>query len=200
MTLSAPIYVLKQQAKALARKENIPLHQAQDKLAQREGFASWSLLAAKTTKEKPAATLFSQLRPGALVLLGSRPGQGKTLVSLDLALQTIRRGGFAAFFTLDFTRADVAAALQTLQARPQDLDGRLLIDDSDRLCADYLVAQLGAVVPGTLIIVDYLQLLDQRRENPELHVQVQQLKDFAQERQVVVVCLSQIDRSFDPLR
>ena len=38
----------------------------------------------------------------------------------------------------------------------------------------------------------------ERRENPELMPQVQQLRSFAQERQVIVVCLSQINRSYDP--
>lgn len=47
MKFSAPIYILKQQAKAFARKNNIALHEALDRIAKREGFASWSLLAAK---------------------------------------------------------------------------------------------------------------------------------------------------------
>src|SRR5215470_17176943 len=47
MKLSAPIFILKQQAKALSRSEKIPLHAALDRIANREGFAAWSLLAAK---------------------------------------------------------------------------------------------------------------------------------------------------------
>jgi replicative DNA helicase len=46
--------------------------------------------------------------------------------------------------------------------------------------------------------VDYLQLLDQRRENPELMVQVRALKSFARERGLIMVFISQIDRSYDP--
>ena len=82
MKLSAPIYQLKRQAKLLSREESIPLHEALDRIAVREGFRDWSLLAAKVSTAMPAGKLFSRLAPGDLVLLGARPGQGKTRVSL----------------------------------------------------------------------------------------------------------------------
>ena len=47
MHLSQPIYQLKRRAKLLAREAGIPLHAAQDRIAQTEGFASWSLLSAR---------------------------------------------------------------------------------------------------------------------------------------------------------
>ena len=46
--------------------------------------------------------------------------------------------------------------------------------------------------------IDYLQLLDQKRENPELTHQVQQLRNFARQRQLIILCLSQVSRSYDP--
>ena len=110
MALSAPIYVLKQQAKVLSRQEGIPLYQALDRIANQEGFSAWSLLSAKAIKtmsKKPVSTLFAQLHPGELALLGSRRGQGKTRLSIELAIQIMRRGGHAAFFTLDFRSESV---------------------------------------------------------------------------------------------
>ncbi len=38
MKLSAPVNILRRQARALSRKEQIPLHQALDRIARREGF------------------------------------------------------------------------------------------------------------------------------------------------------------------
>ncbi|RMB04577.1 hypothetical protein [Eilatimonas milleporae] len=38
MKLSAPVFRLKRRARTLAREEKIPLHQALDRLARREGF------------------------------------------------------------------------------------------------------------------------------------------------------------------
>lgn len=197
MTLSAPIYVLKQQAKVLSRKEGIPLHQALDRIATQEGFSTWSLLSAKATTQRPALTLLAQLSPGNLVLLGSRRGQGKTLLSIELAIQMMRRGRQTAFFTLEFTPAEVAACFSILGEDLNAFRDRFLIDDSDKICADYVISRMASVPAHTLVIIDYLQLLDQRRETPELIHQVRQLRDFARERQIIVLCLSQIDRKYD---
>src|SRR4030095_15580951 len=107
MKFTAPIFILKQHAKVLSRKEKIPLHQALDRIASREGFSAWSLLAAKVASERPSEKFLEQLSPGDLALIAARPGQGKTLFSLKLAVETMRRGNRAAFFTLECTRADV---------------------------------------------------------------------------------------------
>src|SRR6266853_1554601 len=107
MKFTAPVFILKQQAKALSRKEKIPLHQALDRIASREGFHAWSLLAAKATSDRPAERFLEQLSSGDLALIAARPGQGKTLFSLKLAVETMRRGNQAAFFTLEFTPAEV---------------------------------------------------------------------------------------------
>lgn len=198
MKFSAPIYILKQQAKAFARTEKVALHDALDRIAKREGFGSWSLLAAKWSTDKVRSSLLSQLRPGELVLLAARPGQGKTLLSLGLATEWVARGNRAAFFTLEFTRADVLRCLDVLEKDIKQLADLFLIDDSDAISADYIVTRLGSAPPGMLIVVDYLQLLDQKRDNPSLTHQVMQLKQFAREQQAVVVCLSQVHRSYDP--
>ena len=79
--LSAPIYRLKRRAKALSLKEKIPLHEALDRIAGQEGFAAWSLLASRLASSRPGKTLIDELVPGDLVLLGARPGHGKTLIA-----------------------------------------------------------------------------------------------------------------------
>ena len=81
MKLSAPIYALKREAKALSRQENIPLHAALDRIAVREGFSAWSLLATKAASKLGPEDLFASLEPGDMLLLGARPGQGKTMMS-----------------------------------------------------------------------------------------------------------------------
>lgn len=199
MKLSAPVYVLKQQAKILSRKEKIPLHQALDRIANREGFSAWSLLSSATsTSDRPVTTLFSQLRPGDLVLLGSRPRQGKTLLGLGLAIESMRHGSQSAFFTLDFTRAEVVKCFAVLDEDLSRFSDRFLIDDSNQVSADYIIARLASAPPKMLVVIDYLQLLDQKRDNPDLMDQVRQLKSFARERQLIILCLSQIDRNYDP--
>src|SRR6185369_8413588 len=96
MKLSAPIYHLKRKAKRLSREEGIPLNAALDRIAATEGFPAWSLLAAKAAAMTPAKRLFAQFKPGDLVLVGARPGQGKTLMSLELAVEAMKSGHRAA--------------------------------------------------------------------------------------------------------
>lgn len=198
MRLSQPVYHLKRQARLLSRDMKIPLHQALDRIAAQEGFAGWSLLAAKLSETAPAARLFEQLRPGDLVLVGARPGHGKTLMSLELAVEAMKSGHRSVFFTLEYTQRDVLDRFRAIGVEPARFDGLFEFDTSDAISADYIVRILRSAPRGTLAVIDYLQLLDQRRENPCLMEQVRTLKAFARNSGVILVFISQIDRSYDP--
>jgi len=198
MKLSAPIYHLKRKAKRLSREEGIPLHEALDRVATMEGFSAWSMLAARAAATTPANKLFPQFQPGDLVLVGARPGQGKTLMSLELAAEAMKSGHRAAFFSLEYTEKDVLDRLRAIGAEPAQFDKLFEVDCSDAISADYIVKQMATAARGTVVVIDYLQLLDQRRENPDLTVQVRALKSFARDKGLIVVFISQIDRSYDP--
>lgn len=200
MNVSAPLYHLKRTAKVLSRQEGIPLHAALDRIAAQEGFKAWSLLAAKAAAAAPASKLFARLRPGDLVLVAARPGHGKTLISLELAVAAMKAGHRAAFFTLEYAEKEVWDHLRDLgvdRTRFQDLFD---LDCSDAINADYIEKKMATAPRGSVVVVDYLQLLDQRRENPPLIAQVRALKSFAHDRGLIVVFISQIDRSYDPSR
>ncbi|QOZ69964.1 DNA helicase [Bradyrhizobium arachidis] len=197
MKLSTPIYHLKRRAKRLSREQGIPLHAALDRIAATEGFSAWSMLAAKATAMTPANKLFPQFQPGDLVLVGARPGQGKTLMSLELAVEAMKSGHRAAFFSLEYTEKDVLDRLRAIGVEPAQFDELFEVDCSDVISADYVVKQMATAPRGTIVVIDYLQLLDQRRENPDLTVQVRVLKSFARDKGLIVVFISQIDRSYD---
>lgn len=78
-----------------------------------------------------------------------------------------------------------------------DFQRQFLFDTSDAISADYIIEQSQNEPRGTCIVVDYLQLLDQQREKPELMVQIKALKAFAEEKGLTILCISQIDRAFD---
>ena len=198
MKLSAPLYHLKRKAKLLSRAENIPLHEALDRIARQEGFSGWSLLAAKLTAAAPAEKLFARLAPGDLLLVGARPGQGKTLMSLELAVQAMKAGSRGVFFTLEYTEKDILDRFRAIGAAREDFAGLFEFDSSDEVSSDYIVRRLAAAPRGTLVVVDYLQLLDQKRENPELMAQLRTLQSFASMKGLILVFISQIDRSYDP--
>ena len=196
MKLSAPVYRLKREARLLSRRENIPLHKALDRIAATEGFRSWSLLAAKLPE--PVDELFSRLHPGDLVLVGARPGHGKTLTSLKLAVKAMDLGNRAVFFTLEYVEKDVLDRFGAIGVDRTRFGGLFEFDSSDAISSDYIVEKLAAAPSGTLAIIDYLQLLDQKREKPDLMTQIRTLKAFARNRGVILVFISQIDRSYEP--
>ena len=72
MRLSAPVHRLKRKARLLSREAGIPLHEALDLVARKEGFHSWSLLAVRASQPSDARELFAQLEAGDLLLLGAR--------------------------------------------------------------------------------------------------------------------------------
>ena len=198
MKLSAPIFVLKQQAKALSQKERVRLHVALDQVAAREGFNAWSHLASAWQRTDTCRSVYEQLTPGELLLLGSRPGQGKTLLSIGLAVEAMARGHRAALFTLEFTAAEVEALFLAIGRSQLDFKDRWLLDTSEDMSASYISSRLAAEPARTLIVVDYLQLLDQRRDKPNLDQQMRELKAHAREHQSIIVCLSQIAREYTP--
>jgi replicative DNA helicase len=198
MKLSAPIYRLKRKARLLSREENIPLNEALDRIAFHEGLSSWSLLAAKASAVAPARKLYARLKPGDLLLVGARPGQGKTLMSLELAVEAMKSGNRSVFFSLEYTVKDIMDRFRALGVEGSQFDGLFEFDSSDAISADYIAETLAPAPRGTLVVVDYLQLLDQKRENADLAAQIRTLKTFTRDRGLIMVFISQIDRSYDP--
>jgi len=199
MRLSAPLYRLKRLAKGLSREEKIPLNEALDRIALKEGFNSWSLLAARTSIDAPARELLAKLNSGDLVLIGARPGHGKTLMSLELIAEGIKQGHQGVFFTLEYNESDVLNSLRDIGVNLAVFNDQFEFDNSDNINSDYIMNRLETAPRGSIVVVDYLQLLDQKRENPELNLQVQALKSFARKSGMIIVFISQIDRSYDAL-
>ncbi|MCD9187748.1 MAG: DNA helicase [Pyrinomonadaceae bacterium] len=143
-----------------------------------------------------ASSLFARLSPGDLMILGARPRQGKTQLGLGLAVEAMKSGRNGAFFTLEYTANEVFELFKSIGEDAAQFGNVFKFDASDRINAEYLMAELAEMPSGTMVVVDYLQLLDRKRENPELATQIGALKSFAAERGLIMVFLSQIDRSY----
>lgn len=198
MKLSAPIFQLKRRAKLMARAGNLPLHQALDAIAREEGFARWSLLSSHATAGSLSERLLSRLDDGDLLLMAGRPGHGKTLLGLQLLLDAARAGRRAVFFTLEFTDEQVRTHLRELENPPLDGTDKVEIVTTEAISADTIMRHLAGAAPGTVAVIDYLQILDQQRSKPTLSEQVRALSDYARNTGLILGFLSQIDRSFDP--
>lgn len=198
MKLSAPIYHLKRNAKRLAREEGIELNAALERIAIAEGFKNWSLLAAKYASSSSPARLYAGLKHGDMMLIGARPGQGKTLLALGVAAEALKRGKTGMFFTLEYTEAEVLERIAMIGIATEQVGAAFHIDCSDDICADYIIERSRSAAPGTMIVIDYLQLMDQKRAHPPLAEQVSSLKSFAESSGSAIVLISQIARSYDP--
>lgn len=197
MKLSAPVYVLKHQAKQMSRREGIPRLTALDRIAAKEGYERWSLLISKVFRGVSPARVYARLKPGELMLLGARPRQGKTLFGLQLTLESVRAGRPGFIFTLEETEAGVMERLRFLGEQSPQGNDLLQLDCSDRISVTHIMEKMARAPAHSLAVIDYLQLLDQKRENPDLTTQVRALRNFARSRNVVLVFLSQIDRAFE---
>ncbi|MFQ6549870.1 DNA helicase [Aestuariibius sp. 2305UL40-4] len=192
MRLSAPIFRLKRQARVMAREEGVPLHVALDRIAVAEGFRAWSHLAS-ASGQRPAERVLAELEPADMVLLGARPGHGKTLLGLEIAALAPRLGRTGFFFSLEYNERDVTDRFGALGVAGE----AVILDMSDEICAAYVLDRLGSAGGQALVVVDYLQLLDQRRANPGLAEQLGELKAYAARAGAIFVLISQIDRAFE---
>jgi replicative DNA helicase len=196
MKLSAPIFQLKRRAKSMSRERKIPLAEALNRVAEKEGFRTWSLLAARYAKgDLVAPAILASFEPGDMVLIGARPMHGKTRLALKILAEARRAGRFCAYFTLEHTSTEAAEILRSYGLDAQSTD--VFFDASDAICADYMMAKLAGVRAGSVIAVDYLQALDHQREKPPLAEQVSALKAFGQHAKLIFVFISQIDRHYD---
>jgi len=197
MTLSAPIFRLKRKAKLLARSAGVPLHEAQDRIAQEEGFQRWSQLAAHHAKAGLAKNILNKLAAGDLVLFGARRGQGKTALAFELVAEAVKSGRRSIYFSLDETKQDIRERSRSAGIAIDTSTDVFAYDTSEDISAHYIIEKIANPEQGTVIVVDYLQLLDQQRHKPDVSDQVAALSAFAKSTGVIVIFISQIDRRFE---
>lgn len=201
MKLSAPIHVLKSNAKALKKSESISMSEALNKIANQEGFNSWSLLQSKSTAVFPKTydEILDFCNGGDLVLVGARPGYGKTSFTIGLfvkAIQQMRTKSY--YFTLSETHKDVAGRMAIYDESIGQNDDVFELNYSNDICADYIIDQTkDGIQDNSVIVIDYLQLLDEKRVNPPLQEQVEKLKKYATEKNCIIIFLSQVNREIE---
>lgn len=168
--------------------------------------------------------LIGGLRPGAMYVIGARPGSGKSIVGCMLALDMARRGKWAAVSSLEMSRNEINRRWIAQSGR---VDLGILENHRNRIPWD-VVGEVGAALAklpiavdercqttwdvrhharsvarkGELgvIVVDYLQLMKSPRNNDRRSRQEQvsdmsrEMKLLAREMQVPVVVLCQLNR------
>ncbi|MBC98607.1 MAG: DNA helicase [Halobacteriovoraceae bacterium] len=212
MKLSSPIHVLKSQAKELKRSESLSMIEALDKIAQREGYSSWSLLQSKNSSPFPKSysEVLDFLNEGDLLIIGARPGMGKTSFTIGLFVMAVQRKlASNYYFTLNENHKDIAGRIsiydKTIGNFKESLGypgnehlGYIGVDYSNAISADYIIEKTKATISKkSVIVVDYLQLLDEKRINPPLQKQVEKLKKYAKETGCIIIFISQVRREIE---
>ncbi|MFG1683554.1 replicative DNA helicase [Nonomuraea sp. NPDC049269] len=164
------------------------------------------------------------LRPGQLVVVGARPGIGKTTIGLDIARHVaVRRQYPALFVSLEMSHSEVMHRLIAAESRvdlhrmqnrdlndddwmrmaegaPRIAESRLVIDDTPAAGLAHIRSRLRDMArtnPARLVVVDYLQLMSGgRAENRQQQVAdlSRGLKLIAREHEVPLMVLAQLNR------
>ncbi len=125
------------------------------------------------------------LRPGQMIVIGARPGVGKTSFALNLATNAAFAGASVALFSLEMSKVEIAQRLLAANARvglqeirsarirneqwPQILQATndlsqldIMIDDTPGTTVTEIRAKARRILRGKetgLVIIDYLQLI-----------------------------------------
>jgi len=162
-----------------------------------------------------------------LILLAARPGMGKTSLALNVALNVAKgSGGKVAVFSLEMSREQLVTRLLSTEALVENNRLRtgllretdwekiataatvlnrldILIDDNPLLSVADMNAKCRRLDSLSLVVVDYLQLMNSaggKNRGSENRQQVvsdmsRMLKIMAKELNVPVICLSQLSRA-----
>ena len=172
-------------------------------------------------------TILNGVRKGDSLILGGRPGTGKTALATDIALRVAKRGDAVGIISLEMPETML---LQRVLANEASVDGnslkqyRLNDEEIDRFMkADSLISNLPLFIDDTptqtitsismkarrlvrdhglkLLIIDYLQLISPENAKGMRHEQISAisrgLKLMARELNLPILTLSQINRSVD---
>ena len=172
--------------------------------------------------------LTAGLQPSDLVILAGRPSMGKTAFALNIGYNAARKTGKGvAVFSLEMSRAQLgirmlgfdsgidATKLRTGRLRDKewtlltDSANRLselpiFIDDSSAISVLEMKAKCRRLMKShdlTLVVVDYLQLIQGRRAAESRQIEISEisrmLKALAKDLNVPVLALSQLNRKVE---
>ncbi len=166
--------------------------------------------------------IITGLNRSDLIILGARPGMGKTAFALNVARNVaVQSGKTVCFFSLEMSRDQLAQRLLSSEAmiesgklRTAELssdewlrlsqagerlkDIQMYIDETSGITVPEMKAKLRRMKKVDLVIIDYLGLMQsaKRTENRVQEVSdiTRNLKIMAKELQVPVICCAQLSR------
>ncbi|MEA4831319.1 Replicative DNA helicase [bioreactor metagenome] len=159
---------------------------------------------------------------GDLVVVGARPGMGKTSFAMNIATSAAKHGKVAAVFSLEMSKIQLVSRMLSSEARIDSYNLRtgelnadefarlaaastmlsgaeIYIDDTSDITVSQMKAKLRRLKNLSFVVIDYLQLMssDKRIDNRTLEIGdiSRNLKIMAKEFGVPVMLLSQLSRN-----
>ena len=136
---------------------------------------------------------------GKVTLLAGRPSMGKTSFAVSLALSLVEQGLAPMYFSLEMSDEQLTKHMKMLMGEEtyDQIHGSVLVDDTPRANIEYIRHEVERFTID-FVIVDYVQLVYVEQEElsskAELQKIMQGLKEMAQESNLPVVVLCQLNR------
>jgi len=168
--------------------------------------------------KKALENLTKDFQKGELILLGGRPGTGKSTAVLNLALiEILKNDKVIALFNYEMSskvlipkmldiidELDIKSSVRNNKVKPDLKKTNIYIEDSPQNTIEDIVRRSKEIASTNkldLIIIDYLQLIaiSQPCKNPheEARKHINRLKKLAKELNVTIIITSQLARKSD---
>ena len=162
-----------------------------------------------------------QLGKGDLVIVGARPGMGKTSFAMNIAVNVAKAGKAVAIFSLEMSGEQLVTRIlsseamvdskkiRTGQLRPEDWDNiagvitslsgcDMYIDDTSDITAAEMKSKLRRIPNLGLVVIDYIGLMKSTVNTDNRAQQVgeisRNLKIMAKDFGLPIVCCAQLNR------
>ena len=162
-----------------------------------------------------------QMGKGDLIIVGARPGMGKTSFALNIATNVAKQNKAVAIFSLEMSGEQLVTRvlssealvdskkLRTGQLKPEDWDNLagvvstlsgcdIYIDDTSAITSAEMKSKLRRIKNLGLVVIDYIGLMQSTSNTDNRAVQVgeisRNLKIMAKDFGIPIVCCAQLNR------
>lgn len=157
------------------------------------------------------------VRPGEVMVIGGRPGQGKTALGVNMAMLTAAKGNPSAILSIEMSAEEIGRRMMAvcgcpMNANQSDLakaaEARARLNEMPVSVVDMPKGELAQIrshvrtlsrIHGVrLFVIDYVQLVKTGKANAEEYQRVtmasQAIKQIAREYGVAILALAQVNR------
>ena len=140
-------------------------------------------------------SFIEELKKKELVIVGGRPGAGKTKLAVSLASELSRRNKKVILFSLEMGYETI---IKRFNGKKRN-DDSIIVDCSSGIAAADIESKIQSAGQVDCIIIDYLGLISSSAEHlcrsDEIEGIITGLKELAINQNVSVICCAQVSRS-----